>query len=458
MGDERQKSLRSLPSVSELIAAPELAEVRANLRDDIVIGAAREAQERARKAIMGGELDAGSHLAADLARELSVLARDPVRAVINATGVIVHTNLGRAPVSAAAAAAMAEAAANYLPLEMELETGARGGRGDEVDTLMRALIGAERTLVVNNNAAAVTLVLAAVAAGRGVVVSRGEAVEIGGGFRIPDVLRQSGARLIEVGTTNRTYRRDYEHAIDETTAALLKVHASNFLVLGFTAQPSIAELAALAHERGILALEDVGSGCLIDTTRYGLSPEPMLAESLTAGADLVMASGDKLLGGPQAGLILGRAEVVEQVARHPLARALRADKSALAGLAATLRHYLRGEAEERIPVWWSISRSPDWLRERVEMWMAALGTGEVRETEAVVGGGALPGRTLTSFALTLKDSHSGAAALAKRLRLGAPAVVARVEDEAVLVDARTVLSGQDDQLVRAISAAMKAST
>lgn len=450
MSDARQAALRALPAVSALLDAPELAQARRGVTDEVLTRVVRAALAAARREILDGDQRAGERLLPALVADLELLTTEPARMVINATGVILHTNLGRAPVSEAAAAAMEVASANYLPLEMELAGGSRGGRGTEVEALMRALTGAERTLVVNNNAAAVLLVLAAVAAGRGVVVSRGEAIEIGGGFRIPDVLRQSGARLVEVGTTNRTYRRDYAEAIGDDTAALLKVHASNFLVLGFTAQPTIGELAALAHERGILTLEDAGSGCLIDTTRFGLSAEPLLQESIAAGADLVMASGDKLLGGPQAGLILGRAVVVDQVARHPLARAMRADKTALAGLATTLRHYLRGEAEDRIPVWWAISRSSGWLRERVLNWQREVGAGELRETQAVVGGGALPGRTLPSYALALTGNERGVSHLAARLRLGAPAVVGRIDDDELLIDARTVLPGQDEMLIEAL--------
>ncbi|HMM41379.1 MAG TPA: L-seryl-tRNA(Sec) selenium transferase, partial [Thermomicrobiales bacterium] len=245
----------------------------------------------------------------------------------------------------------------------------------EVDALMRVLTGAERTLVVNNNAAAVMLVLASLAAGRSVIVSRGEAVEIGGGFRIPDVLRQSGARLVEVGTTNRTYARDYAAAIDDDAAAILRVHASNFALVGFTARPELDELSALSRERGVVLIEDVGSGCLLDTRPFGLAHEPTLGESIAAGVDVVCASGDKLLGGPQAGLILGSADVVDRVARHPLARALRADKTCLAGLAATLRHYVRGEATEMVPVWWAISRPVEWLDRRARGWAALAPAG-----------------------------------------------------------------------------------
>jgi L-seryl-tRNA(Ser) seleniumtransferase len=454
MDDERQAALRRLPAVSRLLSDTDVQIAAVGLREDVVTAVVRRVQERARRAILAGDIAAGDRLTNQVGVELRMLGSGASGRVINATGVILHTNLGRAPVSAHAAAAMEEAAANYLPLEMDLETGERGGRGREVELLLCALTGAERALVVNNNAAAVMLVLAAVAVGRSVIVSRGEAVEIGGGFRVPDVLRQSGARLVEVGTTNRTYVRDYESAIDDSTAAILRVHASNFLIVGFTTQPSVGEVAKLAHAHGILALEDVGSGCLLDTTRYGLSAEPQLGDSIAAGVDLVMASGDKLLGGPQAGLIIGSAAAVERVVRHPLARALRADKTALAGLATTLRHYVRGEAEEHIPVWWSISREPGFLRGRVEHWIGALGTGMLRETEAVVGGGAMPGRTMPSFGLALHGARLPPAELAKRLRLGEPAIIARVGADEVILDARTVLADQDNDLVSAAKAAL----
>jgi L-seryl-tRNA(Ser) seleniumtransferase len=309
--------------------------------------------------------------------------------------------------------------------------------------------------VVNNNAAAVLLMLAATSAGKGVIVSRGEAVEIGGGFRIPDVMRQSGARLVEVGTTNRTYLSDYERAIDDDTAALLRVHASNFAIIGFTAAPSLAELAGLAQVRGVLMLEDVGSGCLLDTERYGLEHEPTLRESIAAGVDVVCASGDKLLGGPQAGIICGRGEVVDRIARHPLARAVRADKTCLAGIAMTLRHYLRGDAPERLPIWWSIARTPDWLEQRAHSWRLGIGNGAmVVRSQAVVGGGSLPGKTLPSWSLALDPGERGAEELARALRLGEPHVFPRVADGKVLIDTRTVLPGQDDALVAAIRSAL----
>ncbi len=403
---------------------------------------------------MSGDLEAGRNLPQRVVHELLIVSGQRSNLVINGTGVVIQTNLGRAPVSDETAAAMSAAATNYLALETDLETGARGGRGAEIEAMMQVLTGAERTLVVNNNAAAVLLTLAATCAGRGVVVSRGEAVEIGGGFRIPDVLRQSGARLIEVGTTNRTYLHDYEAATDAETAAFLRVHASNFSILGFVARPGLRELADVARERGVLTIEDVGSGCLLETAKYGLDHEPTLADSISAGVDVACASGDKLLGGPQAGLILGRAEVVQRIRRHPLARALRADKTCLAGIEATLRHYLRGQAQEHIPVWWMISRTADWVESRARHWAVELGDrASVIATESVVGGGSLPGKTLPSFAVGIDDPSPDA--LATRLRLGTPHIVPRIVDGRVAIDARTVLRGQDEALISALKTAIQ---
>jgi L-seryl-tRNA(Ser) seleniumtransferase len=455
MSDQANAALRSLPSVTHVLDDERVKRAGRSLLPVVVTGVARRAQDAARRRIQCGELAAADEVVDAVVAELCILAGERSSRVVNGTGVIVQTNLGRAPVSDETAAAIATAAANYLALETDLYSGERGGRGSEVDALMRALTGAERTLVVNNNASAVLLTLAATCAGRRVLVSRGEAVEIGGGFRIPDVLRQSGAELVEVGTTNRTYIRDYDLAIQEETAAVLRVHASNFAIVGFVARPELGELAALARSRGLLALEDVGSGCLLDTAAFGLSHEPTLSESIRVGVDVVCASGDKLLGGPQAGLILGRKDIVDRISRHPLARAVRADKTALAGIAATLRHYARGDAIERIPVWWSISRDAEWLKQRASAWLDAIdGRGQVITSDAVVGGGSLPGMTLPSFALALDATDGDASGLATRLRTGQPAIVPHVADGKVLVDARTVLPDQDDELVAAVRRAI----
>jgi L-seryl-tRNA(Ser) seleniumtransferase len=465
MGDEKsaptrveQQRLRGLPSVSSLIQHPAIAPYAREVGARSLTRLAQLVLEEARQAILAGR--ATGDVVAVLQRKLQKLSQPRLRSVINATGVIIHTNLGRAPVSDEAARAMAEVAGRYTALEIELESGRRGGRMSELSQLLSLLTGAEAGLVVNNNAAAVLLVLSTFCAGRAVLVSRSQAVEIGGGFRIPDVLRQSGARLVEVGTTNRTYVRDYAEAISDDTAAILSVHWSNFRIIGFTAQPELGELAELAHARGLLLIEDLGSGALLDTAAYGLAHEPTVQEAIAAGADLVCFSGDKLLGGPQAGIIVGRRELIDQVERHPLARALRADKTALAGTAVTLRHYLRGEAIEKIPVWRMIATPLAALEARCQTWQAALRDlveTEIVATDATVGGGSLPGETLPSRALALGAEAIAEVVpgltveeLARRLRTGQPPVVGRVEADRLLLDARTVLPEQDEALVEAL--------
>jgi len=465
MGDEKsaptrveQQRLRALPSVSSLIQHPAIAPYAREVGARSLTRLAQLVLEEARQAILAGR--ATGDVVAVLQRKLQKLSQPRLRSVINATGVIIHTNLGRAPVSDEAARAMAEVAGRYTALEIELESGRRGGRMSELSQLLSLLTGAEAGLVVNNNAAAVLLVLSTFCAGRAVLVSRSQAVEIGGGFRIPDVLRQSGARLVEVGTTNRTYVRDYAEAISDDTAAILSVHWSNFRIIGFTAQPELGELADLAHARGLLLIEDLGSGALLDTAAYGLAHEPTVQEAIAAGADLVCFSGDKLLGGPQAGIIVGRRELIEQVERHPLARALRADKTALAGTAVTLRHYLRGEAIDKIPVWRMIATPLAPLEARCQTWQSALRDlveTEIVATDATVGGGSLPGETLPSRALALGAEAIAEVVpgltveeLARRLRTGQPPVVGRVEADRLLLDARTVLPEQDEALVEAL--------
>jgi len=465
--DVAHTDLRALPSVARLLddsAIRAAAGALAPVHVTATVRAAVEAERaRVRSGAVGGAVDAAG-LRARIVAALRALTTPRLTPLINATGVILHTNLGRAPVSEAAAAAMRDAAASYLPLELEPESGRRGGRGAELDTLFRALTGCEAALVVNNNAAATLLVLAAVLReGRTeVVLSRAEAVEIGGSFRIPDILRQSGATLVDVGTTNRTYRRDYESAITDRTAALLKVHTSNFRLSGFVEQTPARDLVPLADAHGIAAIDDVGSGTLVNPATYGLAEEPTLPDAVAGGAHLVCASGDKLLGGPQAGIILGRKEWVARCAAHPLARAFRADKATLAGLAATLRHYLYGEHEAHIPVWRMISTPAEALRERCERWRrecAAAGVAvSVAETRATIGGGSLPGETLPSFALAVEDAAARAAGrsldgLAAALRTGTPAVIPHIADGRLLLDARTVHPAEDDALIAAVVAA-----
>lgn len=369
-----------------------------------------------------------------------------LKSVINATGVIIHTNLGRAPLSDTTIQVMADIAKGYSNLEYDLDLGRRGSRLIHAEKYLTRLTGAEAALVVNNNASAVLLTLTALARRRRVLISRTQLVEIGGGFRIPDVMAQSGAKLVEIGTTNRVHLRDYQQAIDQQPIRLvMRAHRSNFAIIGFHTEPGLEEVAQLAHEAGIPLVEDLGSGTLIDTSPFGLEHEPTVQETLAGGADLVTFSGDKLLGGPQAGIIVGRAVLIDKLKKHPLARAIRADKLALSGLAATLTHYLKGEALEEIPVWKMISSKEDVLRERASNWAAEIGSGEVIQGESTVGGGSLPGQTLRTWLLTL-PVESPTRILAT-LREQSPSIIARIADDQVVLDPRTVLVDQDRVLV-----------
>jgi L-seryl-tRNA(Ser) seleniumtransferase len=422
--------LRDLPSVDELARGS---------ADPLAVDAARVVISRARETIRRGG-DPGD-LSSLLDDELQATRRPALRRVLNATGVIVHTNLGRAPLAAAAIERAVEATRGYSNLEYDLVEGRRGSRQDHVAAIVQRLTGAEAAIVVNNNAGALLLALAALAEGRDVIVSRGELIEIGDGFRIPDVLARSGARLVEVGTTNRTRAADYEHAIDERTALLLRVHQSNFRVVGFAEQPSLEELAAVARTRSLPLLDDLGSGALLD-----LSDEPTARASLAAGADLVCFSGDKLLGGPQAGVVAGRADLVERLRRHPLHRALRIDKLSLAALEGTLLLYLDPErALTEVPVLRMLREPADTVRARAEHLADAVG-GEVEETIARVGGGALPLHELPSFACAVEES------LAAPLREREPAVVGIVRDGRLLLDCRTLADAELAEVAAAVAA------
>jgi L-seryl-tRNA(Ser) seleniumtransferase len=427
--------LRDLPSVDELARGVD---------DPLAVDAARSVLERAREEIRAG-VDPGD-LPARVRDELAAVRAPALRRVLNATGVIVHTNLGRAPLAAEALAQVVEAARGYSNLELDLRSGTRGSRQDHVAALLRRLTGAEAALVVNNNAAAVLLALAALAEGREVIVSRGELIEIGDGFRIPDVLARSGARLVEVGSTNRTRARDYEKAVRSETALLLRVHQSNFRVVGFTELPRLEELAAVAKRAGVPLLDDLGSGVLASNSLLLAESEPTARESLAAGADLVCFSGDKLLGGPQAGIVVGRADLVEQLRRHPLQRAVRIDKLSLAALEGTLRVYL--EAPQRIPVLRMLGEEAALVRARAER-LASLAGGAVEMTVARVGGGALPLAELTSFACAIEES------LAAPLRAGEPPVVGIVRDGKLLLDCRTLTDAEADEVAAAVAAARR---
>ncbi len=376
---------------------------------------------------------------------LSAWSKPSLIPVINASGVIIHTNLGRAPLSQAAMYAAQEAAQGYTNLEYDLEKGQRGSRLVHAEAILRQLTGAEAALVVNNNAAALLLVLSALARRRKVVISRTQLVEIGGGFRVPEVMQQSGASLLEIGATNRVHLSDYEAALDEQPALFLRAHRSNFRLVGFTSEPNLSEIVELAHKAGIPLVDDLGSGALLETTKYGLGHEPMVQESLEAGADVVCFSGDKLLGGPQAGIILGRADLVARLKKHPLARALRADKLCLAALSATLLHYLKDEAEREIPVWRMIAMSQAEIRRRAATWAEAIGYGEVISGESTVGGGSLPGENLPTWLLTL-STRSPNRVLA-RLRNNEIPILARLVDDKLAFDPRTVLPEQEEALL-----------
>ncbi len=439
---------RALPSVDRVLSHERVRPLAATAGDALT-PLVRQAIEIARAAVARGDAAPSEDEIAEQVLGLAeAVFRPSLRRVINATGVIVHTNLGRAPLSAAAVEAMTAVARGYSNLEFDLEAGERGSRHTHLEAALRQLTGAEAAIVVNNNASALLLTLSALAAGREVIISRGQAVEIGGGFRIPDVMRQSGATLAEVGTTNRTYLRDYESAVTPETAAVIRVHSSNFRITGFTEQPAVRDLVRVAHEHGLLLLDDIGSGCLLDVTQFGLAAEPTVQESLGAGADLCLFSGDKLLGGPQAGIIAGREELIDRLRRHPLARAIRTDKATIAALHATLLHYLRGEALTEVPVWRMIATPLADVARRARRWAKALPGAEVIDGRSMIGGGSLPEESLPTKLVAL---HDAAGDLARRLRTGDPAVVGRVEGGMLVLDPRTVMPGEDRDLVAALA-------
>jgi L-seryl-tRNA(Ser) seleniumtransferase len=364
---------------------------------------------------------------------------------INATGVIIHTNLGRAPLSRTTISAMQEVALGYSNLEYDLVRGKRGSRLIHAESVLSKLTGAEAAVVVNNNASAVLLTLASLSNRKRAIIARSQLVEIGGGFRIPDVMKQSGAKLVEVGTTNRVHLSDYEEAVSTPTGVVMRAHRSNFKIIGFTEEPDVKDIVSVAHKASVPVVDDLGSGSFLDTAAYGLVHEPTVQEILDAGVDVVTFSGDKLLGGPQAGLILGRKDLLAKIKKHPLARAVRADKVALAGITATLLHYLKDEAVREIPIWRMISMTPEEVKVRAEAWRDAIRHGEVITSESTVGGGSLPGEALSTYVLAL-DAKSPDKFLSK-LRDSDPPVIGRTENDRVLLDPRTVLPEQDETLL-----------
>ena len=448
-------SLRDLPSVDQLLQQPIVSTWISEYGRPQTLEALRRSLEEAREGYSHTKkLPTHEVLLDHTLRELQDWTAPSLRPVINATGVILHTNLGRAPLSNAAIQAIQDVSRGYSNLEFDLSSGRRGSRLVHAESLLQRLTKAEAALVVNNNAAAVLLILSACARRRNVIISRTQLVEIGGGFRIPDVMQQSGAHLYEVGTTNRVHRTDYLTAIEEASPALIMhAHRSNFRITGFTTEPTLSELAEISHLVGIPLVNDLGSGALLDTAQFGLGHEPTVHESLSAGADLVCFSGDKLMGGPQAGIIIGKAELIAKLKKHPLARAIRADKLCLAALSATLLHYLKDEALQEIPIWRMIAAPVASLQGRAGNWMQTLGMGEVIPNLSTVGGGSLPDETLPTFVLALSVRSPNR--FLERLRQCQPPVIARLEADKVIFDPRTILPEQDNDLLSAIRSTKK---
>ena len=442
---------RAVPGVDTLLEHPKVAACAATWGRARVLGAVRRTLDASRQAAAAGERVPGmDELAARVTGAVEALSRGRTRAVINATGVVLHTNLGRAPLSEAARAAVAEAA-GYATVEYDLAAGTRGHRGAAATALLREVTGAEGGLVVNNAAGALLLALHALARGREVVVSRGELIEIGGEFRLPSVMEAAGVTLVEVGTTNRTHLADYARALGERTGCVLVVHPSNYRVVGFTASPALAEVAALAHEHGLPLLHDLGSGLLAGS----FGAEPSVAGSLSAGTDLVLFSGDKLLGGPQAGLVAGRADLVQRLSKDPVARAVRADKLTVAALEATLEAHARGLRDE-LPVWRALTLGPDDLRPRAAALAARLGPPAcLREGASVAGGGSLPGEGLPSVLVEVDPTPVPVEAVLARLRGGDLPVIARAERSRVVVDLRTVPPDADELVAAALAFALR---
>jgi L-seryl-tRNA(Ser) seleniumtransferase len=468
--------LRSIPSVDELIASPRLSELSAQVGRPLIVAAARAVLAAFRSRIAEhpedttAKLEPGE-LASQLIGEIIVDVEDALkpslRPVINATGVVLHTNLGRAPLGAKFFEHIRSVATQYSNLEYDLESGARGSRDVHTSRLLQRLTAAESAVVVNNNAAAVFLVLAALARGGEVIVSRGELIEIGDGFRIPDIMAESGASLREVGTTNRTRLSDYEKAINERTRLLLRVHRSNFQIAGFTSQPSLEELVKLGKKTSLPVYEDLGSGCLVNLSSSGVA-EPVVRESVVAGVSVISFSGDKLLGGPQAGIIVGDKELIARIRRHPMFRALRVDKLTIAALEATLLAYLRGEGasgHDSVPAIQMIRASAAEIGARAESLLKLLRAAlpdcaanfEIREAESVIGGGSTPGQLLPTRVIAIKSKQVSSAELEEKLRGGASGgipIIARVEDGRLILDLRTVFPEQESVLVESLRAAL----
>lgn len=460
----RQDILKQIPKVDRILAMPDLVKLLARHPRPEVLAAARLVLAGLRVSVKTGEqtvLPDDSQIASLIASELSVRTLSSLQSVINGSGVVIHTNLGRSPLADAAEEAIDKVSAGYSNLEFDLSTGERGSRYSHVEGLLTELTGCEASLVVNNNAAAVILALSSLASDREVIVSRGELVEIGGSFRIPDVMRQSGARLVEVGCTNRTHGSDYKAAITDTTSLLLKVHASNFAIVGFTAEVPLAEMSALGHESGVPVMVDAGSGCLVDLSPYGIKGEPTIRKYLELGADIVTFSGDKLLGGPQAGIIVGRKALIESMKHHPLLRALRIDKLTLAALEATLRLYRdERQALAAIPTLRMLTMPPEIISRRGERIIRYLRralpetvTLTRHQGESSAGGGSFPLLQLPTTLIEINIAGATPSRIESTLRLTRPPVVGRIHRDRFLLDARTLLDRDLPPLLASIKEA-----
>lgn len=451
--------LSLLPSIDHLAQMPMMHQLTETFGRPLSLEAARIVMNKIRQAYIDEKiaLPDEQEIIAQIRLQLEAWIKPSLAPLINATGVILHTNLGRAPLSRATRSAISEAAEAYTNLEFNLESGKRGKRSVHASRTLALLTGVEAGFVVNNNAGAILLALSALASGKKVIVSRSQLVEIGGGFRIPDVMRQSGAELVEIGTTNRVHLYDYEGVLEKEEVALVLVaHHSNFRLIGFHSEPDLSEIVDIAHRHGVPVVHDLGSGALLDTAKYGLAHEPMVQESVKAGCDLVCFSGDKLLGGPQGGIIIGKKDLIKRIRVHPLARALRADKLALAGMTATLTHYLKNEAEREVPVWCMIAKPLDTIKTTAENWQQFLGTGDVIDGCSTVGGGSLPTEEMPTYLLALDIKKPDQ--FMKALRDAHPPVIARIEDDRVLLDPRTVFPDQEAALLRNVAEVLAAST
>jgi L-seryl-tRNA(Ser) seleniumtransferase len=463
MKSKSSTTLHRIPSVERVKQMAGVAELLRDLSDEFVTGVVREVLEEVRAGQRNkATREEAPHLE-DIERAVVSRVQErlapPVRRVINGTGIVIHTNLGRSLMGTRVAAAAAEAAGSYCNLEFDLQSGERGHRDSLIESLLCSLTGAEAATVVNNNAAAVMLCLDTLAKGREVIVSRGELIEIGGSFRIPDVMAKSGAKLVEVGTTNRTYITDYERALSPETSLVLKVHPSNYRIVGFTHQPTLAELVELGRRRAIPVMEDLGSGALIDMKRYGIQDEPAAQESVKAGVDIITFSGDKLLGGPQAGIILGKREYVREIRKNPLKRALRVDKMTLAALGTLIQILQSSRSPEKdIPTLGMIALSPSHIRERAEQVCDSLSREakdklqiEILEGESQIGGGSCPAHSLPTYLLGIKSSALPADAIAYRLRMGSPPVIGIIRNDIFCLDFRTIQSEDEPQIIAALN-------